>query len=179
MNNTTKVKLIWLAGLISILLILIVAFNSGCSLLTQKVPKIISTPNIAGNTLTTVVKSDWIVTFCLLAFFSGVVTIAMGVKKIGISILFASVLTLFLGLAVHRFPTWMAVVGFVGSAGICLTAVLTRKKALVEIIEGVQHYRNFHIGHREKSEIDNYLNKAQKSNSTRKIVKSIKKTISK
>ncbi|KKN77449.1 hypothetical protein LCGC14_0360080 [marine sediment metagenome] len=164
-----------------IFIIIIGTLLSGCALLGPVSPATSVIPASGWESVMKVVaKSDWIVTFCLLAFFSGIVTVAMDVKKIGISIIIASIMTLFLGLAVNRFPTWMAVIGFIGSAGVCLVVVLKRKKALVEIIKGVQNYRR-KTGHTStvtvpsdnKSNLDHELWLAE-SNSTQGIIREIK-----
>ncbi len=159
--------------LLFLLIIIMATLMSGCALF-QPTPTVESIIPTSGweSTMKTLAKSDWIITFCLLAFFSGVVTVALDVKKIGISIILASIMTLFLGLAVHRFPTWMAVIGFIGSAITCLVVVLKRKKALVEIIRGVQNYRN-------STGISKSLNQSllvAESISTKKTVKEVKKS---
>ena len=172
------------AFLFIVLIIIMGALLGGCALLSPAPPTIPVIPTSGWESVMKVVaKSDWVVTFCLLAFFSGIVTVAMDVKKIGISIIIASIMTLFLGLAVNRFPTWMAVIGFIGSAGVCLVAVLKRKKALVEIIKGVQNYRR-KTSHTSAATIPsgNELNLDHElwlaeSNSTQGIVREIKEKI--
>ncbi len=165
--------------IILIAVILILLMLSGCALLSPAPPTIPVIPTSGWESVMKVVaKSDWIVTFCLLAFFSGIVTVAMDVKKIGISIIIASIMTLFLGLAVNRFPTWMAVIGFIGSAGICLIVVLKRKKALVEIIRGVQQYRNTRFNLDRLNDNEPYVDADLRNNqsvSTEKVIKEVKK----
>ena len=164
---------ILLAVLFIALICFIIIILPGCAALTPA-PDIITTPTSGFESVMKVVaKSNWVVTFCLLAFFSGVVTTAMDAKKIGISIIIASIMTLFLGLAVHRFPTWMAAIGFIGSAGTCVMVVLKRKKALVEIIKGVENFRDS-VGKQEY--LDSEL-RSEQSSSTKKIVKNIKAKI--
>lgn len=163
----------WIVATITVIVMSIIL--SGCA---HPMTEIVTTPSSWRgweSTMKVVAKSDWVVTFCLLAFFSGVIATAMDAKKIGISIIFASIMTLFLGLAVHRFPTWMAVIGFIGSAGACVMVVLKRKKALIEIIKGVQNYRDKRYA---LDSFDNDLRREQ-SSSTKNIVKKVKKCLRK
>lgn len=125
------------------------------------------------STMNAVAKTNWFGTFCLLSFFGGVVAIGLDQRKIGGAVIIAAISTLCLGLAVHRFPTWLAIIGFASSIIAVGYSILIKNKALVEIIRGVQNYRD-EVGPLIAKPLDTELDQAQKSKSTKKIVKQIK-----
>jgi len=136
-------------------------------------PDIITTPVSAWeSTMNAVAKTNWFGTFCLLSFFGGIVAIGLDQRKLGSAIVVAAIATICLGLAINRFPTWLAIIGFTGSIIGAGYSILIKNKALIEIIRGVQDYRDVKIEH---DEIDNCLSRAQESKSTKKIVKKVKK----
>jgi len=132
-----------------------------------------------------VAKTNWFGTFCLLSFFGGVVAIGLDQRKIGSAVIIAAISTICLGLAIYRFPLWLAIMGFDGSIIVAGYSILIKNKALVEIIRGGELF---------KEELDatgwkqatpcaviecfnaNHY-RAQKSKSTKKIVKTIKEKI--
>jgi len=120
-------------------------------------------------TMKAVAKTNWFGTFCLLSFFGGVVAIGLDQRKIGSAVIIAAIATLCLGLAINRFPTWLAIIGFVSSIVAAAYSILIKNKGLAEIIKGVQYFR-------EKEDItalDGYLND-EESKSTKKLVKRVK-----
>lgn len=123
------------------------------------------------STMKAVAQTNWFGTFCLLSFFGGIVAIGLDQRKIGGAIVIAAIATLCLGLAIHRFPTWLAIIGFTSSIIAVGYSILIKNKALVEIIKGVQDYRS--SGFTSKVSLDTDLNNNQ-SKSTRKIVAKVK-----
>lgn len=89
-----------------------------------------------------VAKSNWVVTICLLGFGGGLFTFFNGKPKLGLAIVFSSLGTLFFGLAVHRFPTWMAVVGLLGAMVGVAASILMKHRAIIEIIKGGQIFKD-------------------------------------
>ena len=154
-----------------ILICFIVAAVTGCAVFQPK-PKLIPivAPSPAIQLWQAVKNSNWLVTVSILGIAGGIFATLNG-QKWGIAFVISCCVSLFMVLAVARFAWWMAVCGLVGSVTICIASILSRKRALVEIIRGVQIYRNKTIEH---DDLDSDLNKAQKSKSTRKLVKKIK-----
>jgi hypothetical protein len=106
---------------------------------TETQPIIPSSP--AAQMWKVVAKTNWVVTVCLLMFAAGLFTFFNGKPQLGLAIVFSSVGTLFFGLAVHRFPTWMAVGGLIASiAGVAATIIM-RHRAIIEIIKGGQAFK--------------------------------------
>jgi len=86
-------------------------------------------------------KTDWFGTFCLLSFFGGVVAIGLDQRKIGGAVIIAAIATLCLGLAIHRFPTWLAIIGFTGSIIAVGYSILIKNQALRDLIKGFQNVK--------------------------------------
>jgi len=47
-----------------------------------------------------------------------------------------------MSLAVARYAGWMAVCGLIGSVAACVISILVKKKALVEIVKGIQKLKD-------------------------------------
>jgi predicted small secreted protein len=116
-------------------------------------------------------KSNWLVTASILGIAAGVFALTNGATKLGITSIASASASLFMSLAVVRFALWMAVFGLMGSFVAALFSILARRKALVEIITGVQDYRNTVGG--VPTAIDEDLDRNQ-SSTTKCIVKTIK-----
>lgn len=86
-------------------------------------------------------NSNWLVTASILGMAAGVFALTNGASKLGIASIASASVSLFMALAVARFALWMAVFGLIGSFAAALFSILARRKALVEIITGVQEYR--------------------------------------
>jgi len=95
-------------------------------------------------------------------------------NKLGLAGVAACCVSLFMALAVARFATWMAVCGLIGSVAASAVSILIKNTALKEIIKGVQNYRHTTAN---LTCIDKDLSDAQKHESTKKIVKKVKKGI--
>lgn len=158
-----------IATAIAIAIVAILVILSGCALLESQTTAISLPQTAADHMWKSVARTNWFGTFCLLSFFGGIVAVSLGQKKIGGAIVMASIATVCFGLAIHRFPTWLAIIGFTSSIIAVGYSILIKNKALVEIIKGVQDYRNtidtYHIDIGLKS---------NQSKSTKKIVKQIK-----
>jgi len=128
------------------------------------------------STMKAVAKTNWFGTFCLLGFFGGIVAIGLDQRKIGGAVVIAAIATICLGLAIHRFPTWLAIIGFTSSIIAVAYSILIKNRALVEIIKGVQNYRNAPLHKADAAILDTELDPVQ-SKSTKKIVKQIKEKI--
>lgn len=118
-----------------------------------------------------VAKSNWVVTICLLGFGGGLFTFFNGKPKLGLAIVFSSLGTLFFGLAVHRFPTWMAIVGLLGSVAGVAASILMKHRAVIELIKGGQIFKK---EFEHDAEEFNKKQKQEQSPTTQKLVKKIK-----
>jgi len=119
----------------------------------------------------TVKKSNWLTTLAIPIIALGAVAMFNGAGKLGMSAVIFGCVNLFMALATARFALWMGIFGLIGSATAVAVSILTRRKALFEIIKGVQKYRE---GHVENANFDADLAGAQKSSTTQRIVQEIK-----
>lgn len=116
-------------------------------------------------------KSNWLVTLSVLGVAGGLFALANGSTKLGTSTMAASGVALFLALAVARYALWMAAFGLIGSVAAVLFSILARRRALVEIIKGVQRIKTEdNLGEYAKRGIL----KEEQSKTTEKIVGNIK-----
>ena len=156
-----------------LILILLIAGCACLGLPTKPTTPIIPTP--LEQLWNAAKQSNWLVSLSILGIAGGVFALMNG-SKIGIPAAIASCVSLFMTLAVARFATWMAVCGIVGSVLACAASILLRKKALVEIIKGVQqvkHDAGIGAGLASPTEIRNIL-KENQSKPTQKLVQKIK-----
>ncbi|GAI75585.1 unnamed protein product [marine sediment metagenome] len=117
-------------------------------------------------------QASWLVTVSIVGIAISIFATLNG-QKWGIAGVISCCVSLFMTLAVSRFAFWMAFTGLLGSMGLCVASILIRKKALVEIIRGVENYRDVKIEH---DMVDGCLDVVQ-SESTKKIVSEIKAKI--
>lgn len=151
-------------------------FTSGCAVLEQqhrKIPTVAPTP--AEQMYRAAKDSNWIVTISILGIAGGVFATLNG-QKWGMAVIISCSVALFMSLAVARFAWWMAICGLLGSVGLCVASIMSRKRALVEIVKGVQSYRDV-FNHQSVASLDSRLTEAQKSKSTRKLVQNIKSNL--
>jgi len=87
-------------------------------------------------------KSNWLVTMSILGIAAGVFALANGSAKLGTASIASASVSLFMTLAVSRFALWMAVFGLIGSVAATLFSILARRQALVDIIKGIQVYKD-------------------------------------
>ena len=95
----------------------------------------------------------------------------MGLPFIG-----ACGVALFMSLAVIRFATWIAVLGLLGSVAAIVLSIVVKKKALREIIIGVENVKRFKFNSNEKASVNRLMGEPQ-SKITEKVVQDIKSTL--
>ncbi|MHA1883064.1 MAG: hypothetical protein ACTSUO_08470 [Candidatus Thorarchaeota archaeon] len=117
-------------------------------------------------------KSNWLVTASIIGIAIGVFTVMNGMPKLGLASIAAASTSLFMALAVARYATWMAVFGLVGSILAAISSVLVRRRALIEIIKGVQEIKQEFMD--EKSKDVNKVLASNQSKSTQRVVQNIK-----
>jgi len=78
------------------------------------------------------------VTLSIIGIAAGVFALVNGSAKLGMASIASASVSLFMSLAVARFALWFAVFGLIGSVASALFSALARRKALMEIIKGVQ-----------------------------------------
>lgn len=96
--------------------------------------------------------------------------------KAGWAAVIACIAGLFMTLATARFPTWMALLGLVGSVLAAVASILLKSRALEQIIKGVQKIR-VSADAEVKERVDTILSKEQDT-STKKLVKTVKNKLS-
>ena len=167
MNKIDWVFWILICGIIMGFIVLAI---SGCAALQHRdTPTVAPAPGV--QLWQTVKKSNWLVTLAIPIIALGAVAMFNGAAKLGMSAVIFGCVNLFMALATARFALWMSVFGLIGSVAVVAASILARKKALVEIIKGVQDYRDNKVN---GANLDMRLTEAQKSKSTQKIVQNIK-----
>lgn len=163
------------------LLIVICMAVSGCHTwqgfqqdigITKPEPKPETAPSPGVQLWNATKKSNWLVTASILGIAAGVFALTNGAIKLGIASIASASASLFMSLAVARFALWMAVFGLMGSFAAALFSILARRKALIEIITGVQNAKENY----EANKIDAPLKAELKNQSptTKRIVKIVK-----
>ena len=117
-------------------------------------------------------KSNWLATLSIIGIAAGVFAMVNGATKIGMASVAGCSVSLFMSLAVARFALWMAVFGLIGSIAAALFSILTRRKALIEIILGVQKAKATYAFDNSTGPLRDELTKQSKT--TRKIVGNLK-----
>ncbi len=146
-------------------------FLSGCTGNTS--PESIPTSPV-DIMMKTVAATGWFTTFCLLSFFGAVIAISLGQTKIGGAVIVASIATVTFGLAIQRFPTWLAIIGFTGSVIGAGYSILIKNRALVEIVKGVERVKEEYDMYVSEGRIAEEFDSEQKHTSTKKIVRQVK-----
>ena len=167
--------------IIAILIALTVFFSvSGCALckrLSNAVfntsPKPIVDPKTpSGRLWETIKKSTWITPIAIPIIALGAVAMFNGFAKLGMSAIIFGSVNLFMTLASARFALIMAICGLVGSILAVAASILTKNKALKEIICNVQDIKEEAIPELFKPRAKELLSK--QTSSTQKIVAKIK-----
>lgn len=150
MNNIKVFLVVWILIILGILAT--VVFMTGCATLRGvstdlgivKSPATIpvKVPEPGRQLWNAVKKSNWLVTLSILGIAAGVFALVNGSVKLGTASIASASVSLFMALAVARFALWMAVFGLIGSVIAALFSILVRRKALVEIIRGVQKHKD-------------------------------------
>ena len=117
--------------------LILILFVAGCACLglPTTAPTIIPTP--VEQLWQAAKQGNWLVAASILGIAGGVFALMNG-SKLGVPAVVTSCVSLFMTLAVARFALWMAACGLIGSVLACVTSILLKNKALVEIIKGVQ-----------------------------------------
>ena len=159
----------WIVGLIIAIVLIIIL--SGCAA-TPIVPEPL--PDTAARVLTKfVLAPDMFFTLCIVGIMAGVFAFLNG-QKIGIPLIITCFTGMCMKLAVVRFGFWIGLCGAIGSLTLLVYTIIIKDRALKEIITGVEDYRSVII---EPNSIDDRLNTAQKSKSTKKLVRKIKEKL--
>ena len=167
-------KLIMCIGLVFMLIcmvLFIIGCNSGWTWPGQKPDTVTSAPPPATQLWQTVKKSNWLTTLAIPIIALGAVAMFNGAGKLGMSAIIFGCVNLFMALATARFALWMGIFGLIGSATAVVASILTKNKALQEIIKGVQDYRE---GREKHDGLDLCLEDAERSSTTQKIVQDVK-----
>lgn len=135
-------KLIVIAFIVAVMMV----FFTGCSFsMGQKAKSelLMDEPPTPGVQLWQAAKkSNWLVTASILGIAGGVFALSNGATKMGSAVIASASVSLFMTLAVSRFALWMSVFGLLGSLAVVAFSILARRRALVEIIKGVQKSKN-------------------------------------
>jgi len=168
--------LLWFTLTIFLLLCVLVAI-AGCHTwqgfqqdigIHKPEPKPETTPSPGVQLWNAAKKSNWLVTASILGIAAGVFALTNGAVKLGMASITSCCASLFMALAVSRFSMWLAVCGLIGAFAAALFSILARRKALMEIITGVQKYKT-----NGTTPINAILDKYE-SSPTKRIVKTIK-----
>jgi hypothetical protein len=119
-----------------------------------------------------VVKTDWVTTACLIGVVIGIFAFLNG-QKVGLAIVGACSAGLFMGIAMHRFAVWFAVCGLIGSIASGLASVLANKKAVTQLVQGVENVKGlFDIGDDvTNDDINTLMAKAQDKDTAKKVLR--------
>lgn len=156
-------------NLLIVILVLIAFFCAGCN--AQNYSPIPDTPQ---QRLTeTVLKTNWLATVAIIGIAASAFAFLNG-SKTGIAGMVACFIALSMTLATARYASWLAAGGLIGSLGLMIYSVLTKDRALKEIVQGGQKLKE--DSYPEFQTRFNIVQKEGQSESTRKLVKRIKET---
>lgn len=129
-----------------------------------------NSPTLVPPEIKTVIKNiSWIQGILIIGIVGSIFACFNGAAKIGIPLLISSLVGYGLTSAMLFYAKLIAITSLIGGVGLCGYMIFIKHQALKEIIQGVQDYR---MGN--TTGIDGDLKRAQKSKSTKKIVKKIK-----
>jgi len=146
-------------------------FTSGCALLQRRDTSTVA-PSPGVRLWETVKKSNWLVSLAIPIVALGAVAVFNGSSKLGFSAIIFGCVNLFMALATARFALWMAIFGLIGSGLAVAVSILSKNKALIEIIKGVQIFKNNELEPDSVRHLKGEL--GRQSSSTQKIVQEIK-----
>lgn len=112
--------------------------NSECTWPWQKPPQIVQPQTPQQQLWQTVKKSNWLTTLAIPIIALGAVAVFNGAAKLGFSTIIFGCVNLFMALATARFALWMSIFGLIGSVAAVAASILSKNKALIEIIRGIQ-----------------------------------------
>ena len=161
---------IFIIGL-SLLVFIASGCNSGWTWPGQKPDTVTSAPPPATQLWQTVKKSNWLTTLAIPIIALGAVAMFNGAGKLGMSAIIFGCVNLFMALATARFALWMGIFGLIGSATAVAVSILTRRKAIVDMIKGIQVLKNNPTINPDDA---NRMLADKQSPSTQKIVQAVK-----
>ncbi len=157
--------------IIAAVLLTILLLLSGCALF-QKTPEIISLTS--GQQLAkTLSQTHWLVTFSILGAGAGFFAFLNGYGK-GLKILAACLLVASLTLMISWYGRWLATIGIVGSIGLLGYTIFTKTRALKQIVEGVDFFKNTSAAALSATKIINNSLDYKQTETTKKIVKTLR-----
>lgn len=175
-----KINWVFWIGIIIIAIVFLIVLNSGCAIFQPKPAPIIA-PGPAVQMWQTVVKSNWLVTLAIPIIALGAVAMFNGAAKLGMSAVIFGCVNLFMALATARFALWMSIFGLIGSVAAVAVSILSRKRALVEIIRGGQRFKDEQLKIKTNvtdiAESFNTYQACNQTRSTQKIVREIKSNL--
>ena len=181
MNNFTKVVI---CMLIAAILFLIIVGVGGCRVVQPVCDFLFVNPNAVVDNepgtpqeqlLNAAKGTNWLVAFSILGIGAGVFAFVNG-SKIGIPVVVACAVSLFMALAVARFAMWMAVFGMVGACAAVAISVIIKNKALREVVTGVQSIKESAGSTKNKKNLQEDISTAllKQTNSTKKLISKIR-----
>lgn len=165
----------WLVPLLIALLFILLALNSGCSLFQMSAgDKIASLPETPKQQLfQTLAKTNWLFTLSVLGVGAGFFAFLNGSSK-GLQFMAACFVVISLIIGITRYSAVIAVLSMIGTVCLMLYSVLVKRKALREVIKGVQEIRSYAgTDNADEKAILDALSSAQ-SKTTKAIVKAVK-----
>ncbi len=161
----------------ALLMCLLAFMLPGCSLFQMSsADKIASLPETPQQQLfQTLAKTNWLFTLSIVGVGAGFFAFLNGSSK-GLQFMAACFIVIILIIGLTRYSAWIAVTAMIGTVSLMLYSVLVKRKALREVIQGVQTIRE-DVG--EASNDDalfgiNGVLSATQSKTTKAIVKAVK-----
>ncbi|GAG61691.1 unnamed protein product [marine sediment metagenome] len=168
MKNISDVKV----GVLFCIVMLCTVIITGCALFQRSDPPIIPPTS----EIQTIIKNiSWIQGILIIGVVGSIFACFNGAAKIGIPLLISSLVGYGLTSAMLFYAKLIAIMSLIGGVTLCGYMIFLKHRALREIVRGVQSFRDGDRIH--KFAIDPKLKFAQKSKSTRKIVKKIKEKV--
>ena len=160
---------------LQILLISCILFLSGCAMFQSKnqesnLAKLPKTPT--QQMFQNIAKTNWMFTLSIFGVGAGFFAFLNGSSK-GLQLSAACLVVISLIIGLTRYSALIAGVSMVGTIGLLGYSMWVRKKAIKEVVQGVQGIRTIAS---KKTVVDAYLSGAQ-SKTTKFIVKKIKDTL--
>ncbi len=171
----------WKQGLLIMgifILFILLALSSGCSLFQMSsADKIASLPETPQQQLfQTLAKTNWLFTLSIVGVGAGFFAFLNGSSK-GLQFMAACFIVIILIIGLTRYSAWIAVTAMIGTVSLMLYSVLVKRKALREVIAGVQNLRDYPldgtINNELAADLDGILDTVQ-SKTTKALVKKVK-----
>ena len=167
----------WLILLLIAVILIIIVFNSGCSLFQMSgADRLGSLPTTGPEAMfQTLKKANWLFTIAILGSGAGFYAFLNGSNK-GLQFMAACFVVISLIIGITRYSAVIAVVSLIGAVCLMIYSTLVKGKALREVVQGVEMARTIVL---EDDEIypENKILKAmsdEQSKTTKVIVKKIK-----